>query len=134
MWFDRQGKSVGTIGEPGVYDYPALSPDGKRAVVTQTGSVNSTGSLWLFDLLRGTSTRLTFGSSLTVTPIWSPDGKRIIFASDARGAYDLYQKPADGSKDEELILETTAPKTPTSLSRDGRFLLYTSVGPKAKNA
>jgi Tol biopolymer transport system component len=123
-WFDRQGKVLGTAGEPGTYINLALSPDGTRAAVTRSGSAIANAPLRLLDLSRGTSTRFTFGPSGAFLGIWSPDGSRIIFASGPSGAFDLYQKLASGVKDEQLLLKSGENKSPTSWSRDGRFLLY----------
>jgi eukaryotic-like serine/threonine-protein kinase len=131
-WFDRQGKVLGTAGEPGLYSPPALSPDGTRAVVTQLDPQNGKRALWLIDFSRGTSTRFTFGSSNAANPIWSPDGKRIIFRFNPSGVYDIYQKPASGATDEELLLKSSEDKHPTSVSRDGRFLLYSVNDSKTK--
>jgi len=126
-WFDRQGKILGTAGEPGNYLALALSPDGARAVVRR---LDPNLALYLLDFSRGTSTRFTFGSFLDQAPIWSSDGSRIIFASNPSGAFDLYQKLASGVKDEEILLKSSENKYPTSWSRDGRFLLYTASHPK----
>ena len=132
--FDRQGKVLGTAGERGLYNTLALSPDGTRVAVERLDPQNGKEALWLVDLSRGTSTRFTFGSSGVANAIWSPDGSRIIFASspETTGVYDLYQKPPSGAKDEELLLKSGESKFPSSLSRDGRFLLYTAADPKRK--
>jgi Tol biopolymer transport system component len=61
-----------------------------------------------------------------VYTIWSPDGQRVAFGSSRKGALDLYQKPADGSGSEELLLESADAKRPDSWSPDGRFILYYS--------
>jgi eukaryotic-like serine/threonine-protein kinase len=132
-WFDRQGKVLGTAGEQGLYRAPALSPDGRRAAVSRRDPQNGKLALWLVDFSRGTSTRFTFGSSSATYPIWSPDSSRIIFASGSAGAYDLYQKPANGATDEELLLKSSENKYPADVSRDGRFLLYVSLDPKTKD-
>ena len=125
-WLDWHGKRLGTVGEPGVYDSVALSPDGTRAAVTRFD-----GDIWLMNLARGVSTRFTFGPGTSYSPVWSPDGTRIVFASDRDGGvFNLYQKVASGAKDEQLLLKTPANKTPTSWSRDGRFLLYNAQNPK----
>jgi eukaryotic-like serine/threonine-protein kinase len=131
-WFDRQGKIVGTVGEPGDYYYPALSRDGTRVVVGR-GAVENL-ALWLFDLTRGTGTRFTFDSvGGSADPIWSPDGKRIIFSSNPGGISDLYQKLASGAAGEDPVLKSSEHKYPSDVSGDGRFLLYSSLDPKTKN-
>jgi len=131
-WFDRQGKALGTASERGAYAYPALSPDGARAAVTRRDFRKAQYSIWLVDFSRGTFTRFTFGPTTAAVPIWSADGKRIIFLSNPSGVYDLYQKPADGSAEQELLLKSDELKEPEDVSRDGRFLLYMSIDPKTK--
>ena len=126
-WFDREGKVLGTAGEPGTYLTLALSPDGTRAAV---GRFDRNPALWLVDFSRGTSTRFTFGPSSGRRGIWSPDGSRIIFASAPSGVFDLYQKLASGVKDEELLLKSSENKYPSSWSSDGHFLLYQVSDPK----
>jgi eukaryotic-like serine/threonine-protein kinase len=130
-WFNRQGKIVGTVGEPGDYYYPALSPDGTKVVVGRGASVENL-ALWLFDLTRGTNTRFTFGSVGTDFPIWSPDGKRIIFSSNPGGIEDIYQKLASGAAGEEILLKSKENKWPPDISHNGRFLLYSALDPQTK--
>ncbi len=122
-WFSREGKVLGTTGEPAAYGDLALSPDGSRAVVTRVDPQTNGSFLWMFDFSRGTSTRFTFGSSASY-PIWSPDGKSVIFSSSPGSILDLYQKAANGAGGEELLLKSNEFKLPTDISRDGRFLLY----------
>jgi len=133
-WYDRQGKILGMASEPSALEFlPRLSPDGKHAAVSRIDSQGpSREVVWLLDFSRGTSTRFTFGSSNAQNAVWSPDGNRIIFASDRDGSMNLYQKLASGAKDEELLLKSAQAKFPTSWSRNGRFLLYTVVDPKTK--
>jgi len=130
-WFDRQGKVLGTVGEPTDYVAVALSPDGTRAAFNRGFDATDPNlSLWLLDFSKGTTTRLTFGSPHTEAPIWSPDGKRIIFASTLNGFFDLYEKLASGAEDEQLLLKSRENKFPSSVSRDGRFLLYFAIDSK----
>jgi Tol biopolymer transport system component len=129
-WFDRQGKALGTVGEPGYTTALFLSPDGTRAAVSRRDSPLADAALWLLDLSRGTSTRFTFGPSSASVGMWSPDSSRIIFNSNPSVVFDLYEKPASGVKDEELLLKSSESKSPTSWSRDGRFLLYETPDPK----
>jgi Tol biopolymer transport system component len=140
-WYDRQGKVLRTAGEPGsLYSSADLSPDGDRAAVSRYAAEAEAGvaglpwAIWLVDFSRGTSTRFTFGSASAGSPIWSPDGSRIIFASNRDGNYNLYEKPASGAGDEVLLLKSSEDKYPNSWSRDARFLLYTTNDPKTRRA
>jgi Tol biopolymer transport system component len=130
-WYDRQGTVLGTAGEPGsVFAELDLSPDGTRAAVSRVGDQDPTQTVWLLDFARGTSTRFTFGSSASAWPVWSPDGNRIVFSSNPEGHFDLYQKPASGAVDGELLLKSVDSKRPTGWSRDGHFLMYTATDAK----
>jgi eukaryotic-like serine/threonine-protein kinase len=87
----------------------------------------------VLDASRGTSTRLTFDPARDDFPVWSPDGRRIAFASSRGGNFDLYQKASDGSGDDQLLLKSDEDRVPSSWSPDSRFLLYRAVGPKTGN-
>jgi len=125
-WFDRTGKTMGTVGEPRQYYHIELSPDGKRLAATSAGAGNL--DLWTYDLARGLPTRLTFDPAAEVTAVWSADGRTLAFNSNRKGGTDLYRKPSNGSGAEELLYADDRDKNPTSWSRDGRFLLYHTTG------
>jgi eukaryotic-like serine/threonine-protein kinase len=127
-WFDRQGKAVGTIGEPGLYRTLSISPEGRRVAVERTDPQTQNKDIWLLDAAGGTSTRFTSDPAWEAFPIWSPDGSRIIFTSNRSGVYDLYQKPASGARAEELLYKSAEGKGPNSWSPDGKFLIYYSLG------
>ncbi|MCX6621931.1 MAG: hypothetical protein NTY38_12830, partial [Acidobacteria bacterium] len=134
-WFDREGKVMGTVGEPGVYadGMLTLSPDGTQVALWNSGGRSDAGTIWTLDLSRGgASTRVTFSSRRDTNAIWSPDGSRLIFSSNRNGPYNLFQKPANSAKAEEILLESSENKFATSYSRDGRFLLYTVMYTKQK--
>jgi len=130
-WFDPEGKATGVIGDKGTFGSPSLSPDQTRIAVPQFDIQTGNSNIWVLDVARGTNTRLTFSKGRDFNPVWSPDGRTIIFSSNRGGHSDLYEKPADGSGEERLLLKSEEDKTPTSWSRDGRYLLYTNVDPKS---
>jgi TolB protein len=85
--------------------------------------------LWLLDLRRdGLATRFTFGTGLDRNPVWSPDGKQIVYTSDPNGPPDLFQKVSSGVGDERALLPDRGTRNPTSWSADGRFLLFNTPG------
>ena len=129
-WYDSQGKPAGNLGEPGIYANPAISPDGARVVLQQTDEKSGNRDLWVLDVARGTSMRLTFDPAIENYPVWFPDGSRIAFNSNRKGHFDLYQKAANGVGEDELLLQSDEQKFPTSWSHDGRFLLYTDNAAK----
>src|SRR6266542_3608303 len=81
VWFDRGGKVLGTIGQPGVYRSPALSPDEKRVAVGIFDTQAASSDIWLIDLARGIRSRFTFDPANESLARWSPDGSRIMFMS-----------------------------------------------------
>ena len=125
QWFDRSGKRLGVVGEAADYSNPALSPDETKLAVGIRDSQTKTRDIWIFDLLRGTRTRLTFDPADDLDSIWSPDGTRIAFTSNRLGQRDIYQKPADGSGSEELLLGGKGgQKNVEDWSPDGKYLIY----------
>jgi Tol biopolymer transport system component len=132
-WFDRSGKTLGAVGEPGQHNSVALSPDGTRAAFSRYGPGTVGGfsglhsDLWIHEFARNTSTQLTFARGQDWMAVWSPDGNRIVFASDRDGNFNLYQKDSSGAGNEESLLKSTETKFPYDWSSDGRFLLYATA-------
>ncbi len=125
QWLDRTGRKLGVVGEVGDYSNPALSPDDNKLAVCIGDPQARTRDIWVFDLKRGTSTRLTFDPADDIDPIWSPDGTRIAFTSDRSGQRSIYWKPADGSQREELLLAGGDQQANVQdWSRDGKYLIY----------
>src|SRR5262249_38518598 len=129
-WIDAQGKVAGTVGDKASYGNPAVSPDGTRIAVTRLDPQKGNSNIWVFDTSRGTNTRLTFSAGRDEGAVWSPDGKRIVFGSNRSGHFDLYEKLADGSTEERLLLKSDTDKRLTSWSQDGRYLMYINIDPK----
>jgi Tol biopolymer transport system component len=133
-WFDPQGRVLAKVAEPGRYNSLALSPDGRRVAVSRTNPENTPNwDVWLLDIGRNTSTRLTYDQVRATFPVWSADGSSVIFGSIRGSDVNLYLKLASGAGDERLLLKSDAGyKYATSSSRDGRFLLYTVENPETK--
>ena len=121
VWFDRSGKELGVVGESGMSN-PSLSPDGGRVVGYR--GVEGNIDVWLLDTKRGVLTRVTSDAGDDVSPAWSPDGDRIVFSSNRKGAHDLYVKSVSGGRNEELLLATPQQKSVNDWSPDGRFVLF----------
>ena len=124
-WFDRSGRKLGTVGDPADYSAPALSPDERSLAVARRDPKTKTRDLWIFDLGRQTSRRLTFEPTDEVGAAWSPDGAWIGYSSNPGGARNLYRRRADGSGDAELLFknDATGPLYMEDWSPDGSFLL-----------
>lgn len=129
-WFDRSGRELGKLGgvDTGAPFGVALSPDGRHVAVSRTVIGNT--DIWLMDTARGVLSRFTFDAAFEGIAAWSPDGSRIAFNTNRKGAFDLYQKSATGAGSEDLLLETRQLKSPGDWSPDGRFLLFRVQDPK----
>ena len=123
-WFDRQGKPLGTAGEPGSISNVRISPDGTRVAYRKDSFNLAAQDIWLLDLNKGSSSRFTFGPGTSELPLWSPDSSELVFSSDRDGVLNLYRKPANGAREETPLLRSNLNKRAESWSRDGKFLLY----------
>ncbi|HSS43710.1 MAG TPA: protein kinase [Thermoanaerobaculia bacterium] len=127
VWVDRQGRVEPLASEPHAYEEPRVSPDGKRIAVTIRGD---NPDVWVLDLSRGASARLTFEVGEDETAVWTPDGGKVTYSADRMGyRRAVYWKPADGSGAEERLLESQTHPHVSSWSPDGRTLVYTEYDP-----
>jgi len=128
-WIDRSGKRLSVVGKPGRYYTPALSPDEKDVAVSIRKS--SGGSdIWVGDLSREVLSRLTFRDGETLTPLWSPDGKSILFGFRSFTAFtEIHRKSLGGNGSEELLLQAGTNGAPREISQDGKWLLYENQSP-----
>jgi len=102
-----------------------LSADGTRIAGVKAG--DEPGELWWGTVDRGTLARLTFDGEHR-DPIWSPDGRAIVFASRTDGAFNIFARAIDGTADARRVTTATHHQTPGSISADGT-LVYTEFDP-----
>ena len=136
-WFDRAGQKQSAVGDVVGRDSLALSPDGRIAATGLLDADGRQSDIWLVDLTRNTTSRLTFDPAGDGTPVWSPDGKRIVFGSNrASGGrdVDLWEQAASGVGDEQVLLKSASAKFPTSWSRDGQVILFENWEQQLKGA
>jgi eukaryotic-like serine/threonine-protein kinase len=124
LWVDRAGKEIETLGEPGNYGEPAISPAGDRLAFEIADTRSGKSDLWIRDVARGVNSRFTFAGGDAFCPVWSPSGDTVVYASDRPDAPGLYAKAANGQGDEKLILKISELAIPSSFTPDGKSLLY----------
>jgi Tol biopolymer transport system component len=113
------------------YFAPRFSPDGKR--VASSILAGKAEDIWVKDQDKDSPTRLSFLPGSNHFPVWTPDGKHIVFRSDNPAAPGLYSIRSDGSAEAKRLSEGKALETPHSFSPDGkRLAVYHS--PNGKNA
>lgn len=122
-WVDRSGRQLSTIGEPGDWGPPRISPDGKLAMAGKLTEDGKHAHLWLLGE-HGETTQFTSSATSEGQPIWSPDGSRVAFWQEHDQTYDIYTKAVNGGAKEELLLHSQWAKYPTDWSHNGKFLVF----------
>ncbi len=97
-----------------------ISPDGQQIAFTYKGDI------WKVPTTGGQATRLTTIDSYETTPIWSPDSKKIAFASDRHGNFDIFVMDANGGRATRLTTNS-AGEIPESFSPDGKTIYYSAA-------
>ncbi len=124
VWFDREGREIGQLGQPSVVDGLRISHEGGKVAVDIGERRTGTSDIWLFELTRGVSTRLHSDSADEILPVWSPDGSRLLYRSDRKGPPDIYEIAVGVPGSERPLLEQEGVQEPEDISRDGRLLAY----------
>jgi serine/threonine-protein kinase len=129
-WMDRMGRTTTLRATLANWFTPTFAPDGARlAMEIREGTAQ--GDIWVYEPARDDMTRLTAGPAEDTRPIWTPDGRRIAFASD-RGSpatRNLYWEPADGSGEPERLTTSKNAQQPASWHPSGRFLAFEEMNP-----
>jgi eukaryotic-like serine/threonine-protein kinase len=132
-WYDRRGNALGTLGMPGEYVQPRISPDGTRLAYSGPDE-NGNRDIWYMEISRGVTARLIANPANDWWPAWSPDGRRIVFSSDRSGSSSnpsssgpTYIKDSLDPASSEASL-VGARGTPTDWSRDGHWIVLYGDG------
>jgi class 3 adenylate cyclase len=128
---DREGRATLIADDPGAFQHPRFSPDGKRLAVDITWRGRT--DIYVYDLSRGTRRRLTH-TGFNIDPLFTLDGSEIVFRSTRRVSegQNIYRVASDGSGQAELLLASEKDKVPGSWAREGSLLVYTDISPATR--
>jgi eukaryotic-like serine/threonine-protein kinase len=122
-WLDRTGQASGTLGEPNDYVIFRISLDGRRVAAAVGNPTRA--DLWLLDVERNVSSRFTFTATAHSDPVWSPDGRTIVY----RARNSIFRKDASGAGEEQRVTDAPSIQSPMDWSRDGRLILFNQFSP-----
>ena len=125
LWVDREGNQEPLGIDPGLYAWPRISPDETRVALVRSEPGNQ--DIWIYDLVSGVSTQLTFDPAFDYSPVWTPDSQHVVFRSSRDGAFNLYRRRADGADEVERITTSPADQRPHGFTPDGSTLLFAQV-------
>jgi serine/threonine-protein kinase len=121
VWIDRQGHEQPIMAPQRTYTTPRLSPDGTRLAVHIRDQEDD---IWVFDFRRQTLERRTFDAARDDAPLWTPDGRRLLFSSARTGALNLYWQQSDGTGSVERLTSSGNAQFPASISPDGTLVAF----------
>ncbi len=126
-WYDRTGKELGRVGEPGILANPAISPDGSRAAVDIADLKANNVDIWIDDLKPETSSRFTFDPAEEVSGVWSRDGSMLAYRLNVAGGAALEIKRAMGVEPNRTVFTASSQDdlVPNSWTPDDKQILCT---------
>ena len=124
-WIDMQGHTSPLVDTINAYFSASISPDGQK-VALHIQQAND--DVWLYHVLRKSFTRLTFGDGNNGFPVWSPDGRFVIYAAERGHAPNIFRKPWDGSGTEERLTTNSHAQLPKAVSPDGKVVAFIQDG------
>jgi Tol biopolymer transport system component/predicted Ser/Thr protein kinase len=131
-WFSREGKRLETAAPEDTYSSLRIARGGLQLAVGRRDA-NGLDDIWILQFARSLMSRLTFDAQRETWPVWSPDGRKIAFASNRTGVYQIYMKDASGAGNEQSLTTTPYPKILTDWTADGRYILYSEDNPKTRD-
>jgi serine/threonine-protein kinase len=117
----RDGREEPVKSPPRAYNYPRLSPDGKRIAVD---SLDQDSDIWIWDTVRETLTRVTSDPGVDSNPVWTPDGQRLVFASTRDGVANMYEQLAQGGVEADRLHKSADSEFPYVVTPDGRAIVF----------
>ena len=126
QWFDRAGSPLGDPVQSGNFVHMSLSPDETALLTSRVDPLTNTSDIWLVDLTRVASTRITLDPLNDMGATWSPDGSRFVFRSDRGAGNFLYGLSLKGGSREETVYTARDVSFPTDWSADGHILYHTT--------
>ncbi|MCA1651608.1 MAG: hypothetical protein LC753_15485, partial [Acidobacteria bacterium] len=131
-WMDQNGKTTVLRAEPSDWSHPRFSPAGNKLAMTI--GVGPTSDVWVYEWAKDTLTKLTFGSGMDFAPVWTPDGRRIAYAS-ARDekmmtTTNVFWKRWDGTGAAQRLTDSRHTQVPYSFHPSGKYLAFTERRPE----
>ena len=123
-WFDRTGRPLGDVGTKGNYLDLAISPDGRRTLLSRARSGSGTYDVWLLDLDRGVETAVTSDPDSEFSPVWLPDGKSILYSAVRERSPRLFRLDLATGRETPLLPERGFQEA-ADVSRDSLTLAFT---------
>jgi serine/threonine-protein kinase len=126
-WLDRGGRTTPLRASASDWSNPSFSPDGRRVAFDVVGAGGGAPDVWVYEWSRDTPTKLTFDPGPDVKPVWTPDGRRIVFTSGR----SLYWRRADGSGDVQRLTDSgNLLHLASSWHPSGKFLAFSEQNSK----
>jgi dipeptidyl aminopeptidase/acylaminoacyl peptidase len=130
VWRDRTGKILRKSAIAAGYHSPRIAPDGTRVAFGKYDGNNT--DIWIEELRTQTLTRFTFDAGIEQHPVWSPDGKTLVYTSDASGRSNLYRRLASGGGEPARISDSPYEQQAMDWASDGSHMLFTQIRQSAE--